>query len=169
MEALTAEDFHTQKYFHCYQSLQLSKWQLPSIWIIWDTGSNMEILRQEILHNNRCQQHGHAVLLNLLNHFYFESFSSHYNIGIYILCIFITLAIFIIFLLSSTVMFFLHCMLNSLRYEKIFCEIDESIAFQHDPSRDVIFLGVHTFSLLGRIFFLRKTMFPLVSLSLTYR
>ena len=31
------------------------------------------------------------------------------------------------FLLSSTVMSFLHSMLNILRYGKIFCEIDESI------------------------------------------
>ena len=42
--------------------------------------------------------------------------------------IFIKLATFIIFLLSSTVIIFLHCMLNILRYEKIFCEIDEWIA-----------------------------------------
>ena len=40
-------------------------------------------------------------------------------------------------------MFFLHCMLNILRYEKIFCEIDESIALQHDPSSDLIFLGIN--------------------------
>ena len=33
-------------------------------------------------------------------------------------------------------------MLNILRYEKIFCEIDELIAVQHDPSNDVIFLGI---------------------------
>ena len=49
-----------------------------------------------------------------------------YNIGICI-CIY-RLAIFILLLLFSTVMFFLHCMLNILRYEKIFCEIEESIA-----------------------------------------
>ena len=67
-----------------------------------------------------------------------------YNIGIYILCIFIKLAIFILFLLCSTVMFFLHCMLNSLRYEKILCETNELIASKHDPSSDVIFLGVHS-------------------------
>ena len=42
--------------------------------------------------------------------------------------IFIKLVIFILFLLSSTVMFFLHCMLNILRYEKIICEIDKWIA-----------------------------------------
>ena len=104
----------------------------------------MEILKQEILHNNFCQQHDHAAVLSLLNHFYFESFSSHI-IQVYIFVyIFIKLAIFILFLLSSTVMFFLHCMLNILRYEKIFCEIDESIASQHDPSSDVVFLGAHS-------------------------
>ena len=76
-----------------------------------------------------CQQHDHATVLSLLNHFYFESFSSHI-IWIYIFVyIFIKLAIFILFLLTSTVMFFLHCMLNTLRHEKIFCEIDESIAY----------------------------------------
>ena len=95
-----------------------------------------------------------------------------YNIGIYILCIFIKLAIFILFLLSSTVMFFLHCMLNSLRYEKILCETDELIASKHNPSSDVIFLGVHgeyIFPVRKNSFFLRKTVFPLVSLSLAYR
>ena len=71
------------------------------------------------------QQHDYAAVLSLLNHFYFESFSSHIYICTYI---FIKLTIFIPFLLSSTVIFFLHCMLNILRYEKIFCEIDEWIA-----------------------------------------
>ena len=42
--------------------------------------------------------------------------------------IFLNLAIFVHFLLSSTVMLFLHCMLNILGCEKIFFEIDESIA-----------------------------------------
>ena len=60
------------------------------------------------------------------------------------------------FLLSST--------------EKIFCEIDESIASQHDPSSDVIFLGAHSESIFPfmKYFFLKKTVFPLVSLSLAY-
>ena len=44
-------------------------------------------------------------------------------------------------------MIFLHCMLIILRHEKIFCEIDEPIASQHDPSSDVIFLGVHSESI----------------------
>ena len=44
-------------------------------------------------------------------------------------------------------MFFLHCMLNILRHEKIFCEIDEPITSQHAPSSDVIFLGVHSESI----------------------
>ena len=61
------------------------------------------------------------------------------------------------FLLTWTVMFFLYCMPNTLRYEKIFCEIDESIAYYeylllltialHDASNDVIFLGVHSKSI----------------------
>ena len=115
----------------------------------------MEIQKQEILHNNYCQQHDHAAVLSLLNHFYFESFSSHIMQVYIFVYIFIKLAIFILFLLSSTVMFFLHCMLNILRYEKIFCEIDEWIASQLNPSSDVIFwvLIVNPFSLLCSIFF----------------
>ena len=42
--------------------------------------------------------------------------------------IFIKLVIFILVVLYSTVIFFLHCMLDILRYEKIFCETDEWIA-----------------------------------------
>ena len=118
----------------------------------------MEILKQEILHSNYCQQHDHAAVLSLLNHFYFESFSSHIMQVYIFVYIFIKLAIFILFLLSSTVMFFLHCMLNILRYEKIFCEIDEWIASQFDPSSDVIFwvFIVNPFSLLCSIFFLSR-------------
>ena len=54
-----------------------------------------------------------------------------YNVGIYIyMYIYIHIHKFVLipFLLSSTVMSFLHSMLNILRYGKIFCEIDESIA-----------------------------------------
>ena len=54
----------------------------------------------------------------------------------------------ILFLLSSTVIFFLHCMLNNLRYEKIFRETDKWIAPWHDSSSDVIFLGYHGESIL---------------------
>ena len=39
--------------------------------------TNTEILKQEILHDNYCQQHDHATVLSLLNRFYFESFLSH--------------------------------------------------------------------------------------------
>ena len=89
----------------------------------------MEILKKKILHYNYCQQQDHARVLSLLNPFCFHSSLSRI-IYIYIFVyIFIKLAIFILFLLlSSTVMFFLHCMLNILRHEKIFCEIDDSIA-----------------------------------------
>ena len=61
-------------------------------------------------------------IIEFINHFYFDYFD--YNTGIYI---FVYIAIFILFLLSSTAVFFLHCMLNTLRYEQIFYEIDESI------------------------------------------
>ena len=43
-----------------------------------------------------------------------------YIIYIIYICIYIYKVIFILFFLSSTVMFFLHCMLKLLRYEKIF-------------------------------------------------
>ena len=68
-------------------------------------------------------------------------------------------------------MFFLHCRLNILRYEKIFREIDESIVSQHDPSSDVIFLGVHSKSIftVTEYFISRKLCFHLFSLSLAYR
>ena len=100
-----------------------------------------------MLRNNYCQQHDHAAVLSLLNLFYFESFSSHMILVYVFVDMFIKLALFIIFLLSSSVMFFQHCMRTILIYEKIFCEIDESIASQHDPSSDVIFLGVHSESI----------------------
>ena len=57
----------------------------------------MEILKSEILSNNYCQLHDHAAVMSLLNHFYFESFSSHIiqvHIFVYIL---VKLAIFILF------------------------------------------------------------------------
>ena len=70
-----------------------------------------------------------------------------YNIGIYT-CIYIYKASHIhFFLLSSTAMLCLHCMINILRYEKIFCENAESIASKHDPSSKVIFPGVHSESI----------------------
>ena len=68
-------------------------------------------------------------------------------------------------------MFFLHFMLNILRYEKIFCETDESIALSRDLSSDIIFLGVLSEFIFPvmEYFFLMKTVFPFVSLSLAYR
>ena len=103
----------------------------------------MVIFKQEILHNKYCQQQDHAAVLSLLNHIYFESFSSQ----------------IILFLLYSTVMFFLYCMLNILKYEKIFREIDESITSQYS---DVIFLGVHSesiFPVMDHFFSSRKLCF----------
>ena len=96
-----------------------------------------------------------------------------YNIGIYIFVyIFIKLAIFILFLLSSTVMFFLHCMLNILRYGKIYCEIVNRLL--HNTIRQVMWclwvFIVNPFSLLCMEYlFLKKTLFPFVSFSLVYR
>ena len=98
--------------------------------------------------------------MSLLNHFYFESFLSHV-IQVYIFAYIskkLVVSIFLLLLLSSTVMFFLHCMLNNLRYEKIFWEIDEWIASQLNPSSDEIFwvLRVNPFSFLCSIFFLSR-------------
>ena len=104
----------------------------------------MEILKQEIILSNYCQQHDHASVLSFLNHFYFEPFLSHIMQVYIFVYIFIKLAIFILFLLSSTVMLFLHCMLNILRYENFFWKIDEPNTSQRNPSSDVIFLGVHS-------------------------
>ena len=74
-----------------------------------------------------CQQHDHAAVLSLLNHCYFESFSSNKTQVYIFVYIVIKLAIFIFFVIFNCNVF-LHCMLNILRHEKIFCEIDESIA-----------------------------------------
>ena len=127
----------------------------------------MKILKQEIL-LHYCCQHDHAAVLSLLNDFYLDLFSSHI-IQVYTFSYIYKLAIFILFLLSSIVMLFLHCMLNILRYEKIFCETDESIASQHDPSSDAIFLDVHRESIFPFMqFFFSRKLFPLVSLSLAY-
>ena len=57
----------------------------------------MKILKKEILHNNYCQQHDHAAVLSLLNHFYFESFLVTYDIVYIFVYIFMKLAIFILF------------------------------------------------------------------------
>ena len=55
--------------------------------------------------------------------------------------------------------------------KKYFCEFDESIALKHDPSSDVILMGVHSEFIFPFMdfFFLKKTVFPLVSLSLAFR
>ena len=85
-----------------------------------------------------------------------------YNKSIYIyIYIFVKLGIFILSLLSSAVMVFLHCMLNILSYEKIFCEFDESIASEHDPSSMWYFwmFIVNPLSILWIFFFSRKLCF----------
>ena len=66
-----------------------------------------------------------------------------------------------------TLMFFLNCMLSILRYEKISCDTDESIASCHDPSIGVILLGVYSesFFFYG-VFFVKKTVLITESISL---
>ena len=66
-----------------------------------------------------------------------------------------------LFVLFSTVMFFLHCMLNILRYEKILCEIDESIVrLVENTIHQVMWyfsvFVVNPFSLLWSTFFSQK-------------
>ena len=70
-----------------------------------------------------------------------------YNIGIYI-CIYIYKSqLYSLFFVIFNCNVFVHCMRNNLRYEKIFCKLNESITSQHNPSSDVIFLGVHSESI----------------------
>ena len=95
-----------------------------------------------------------------------------YNIDIYIFVyIFIKLAIFILFLLSWTVMFFLHCIPNILRYEKKIVKLMSRLL--HSTFSQVMWYFwvfiVSPFSLLWSIFFLKEIVFPLVSLSLACR
>ena len=116
MEDLTAGDFHTQ-IFQLF--LVLIAKEVVATFHLYYLGHRVKYGNPEVGNtNNFCQQHDQAAVLSLLNHFYFESFSSHV-IQVYI-CIYIdNVSYFIFFLLSSTVTLFLHCMLNVLRYEKI--------------------------------------------------
>ena len=94
-----------------------------------------------------------------------------YDIAIYI-CIYIYKVSYIhSFLLSSTVMFFLHCVLNVWGMKKYFVKLMSRLL--HSTIHQVMWYFwvfiVNPFSLLWSIFFLKKTVFPLVSLSLAYR
>ena len=85
-----------------------------------------------------------------------------YNIGIYI-CIYIYKVSYIhSFLLSSTAMFFLHCMLNILRYEKYFVNLVSGLL--HSTIHQVMWyfwvLIMNPSSLWWSIFFSRKLCFP---------
>ena len=84
-----------------------------------------------------------------------------YNIGIYIYIYTYKVSYIHSFFVIFNCNVFLHCMLKILRYEQIFCEIDESIALQHDPSSDVILMGVHSESIFPFMesFFSRKLCF----------
>ena len=93
-----------------------------------------------------------------------------YNVGIYI-CIYIYKVSFIhSFLLSSTVKFFLHCMLNVLRLKKYFVKLLSRLVHStvHQVMWYFLVFIVNPFSLLCSVFFLKNTMFPLVSFSLAY-
>ena len=95
------------------------------------------------------------------------------NIDIYIyIYIFTKFTIFILFLLSSTVVFFLHCMLNLLRYEKLWNVVKLMSRFLRSTIHQVMWFFwmfiVNAFYLLWSIF-LKKIAPPLVSLSLVHR
>ena len=95
------------------------------------------------------------------------------NIDIYIyIYIFTKFAIFILFLLSSTVVFFLHCILNLLRYEKLWNVVKLMSRFLRSTIHQVMWFFwmfiVNAFYLLWSIF-LKKIAPPLVSLSLVHR
>ena len=84
-----------------------------------------------------------------------------YNVGIYI-CIYIYKVSFIhSFLLSSTVMFFLHCMLNVLRLKKYFVKLLSRLVHStvHQVMWYFLVFIVNPFSLLWSIFFSRKLCF----------
>ena len=84
-----------------------------------------------------------------------------HNISIYI-CKYISKVSYIhYFLLSSTVMVFLYCMLNILRYEKIFVKLTSRLIHNiiHQVMRYFWVFIVNPFSLLLSIFFLRKLCF----------
>ena len=106
--------------------------------------------------------------IEFIESFLFSAILFSYNIGIYIGIYIYKVSYIHSFFLYSPVILSLHCMLNILRYEKMFCKIDGSIASQHNPSNDVIFLRVHSESIstFKEFFFPKKTVFPLVSLSL---
>ena len=155
MEDLTAGDFHTQ-IFQLF--LVLIAKEVVATFHLYYLGHRVKYGNPEVGNtNNFCQQHDQAAVLSLLNHFYFESFSSHV-IQVYI-CIYIdNVSYFIFFLLSSTVTLFLHCMLNVLRYEKILPS-----RLLHSTIHQVMWYFwvfiVNPFFLLCSIFFSRKLYF----------
>ena len=81
----------------------------------------MEILKYEILPETCCS-------FGFVESVLFWVILVTYNIDIYI-CMYIYKVSYVhSSFVTLTVMFFLHCMLKILRYEKIFSEMDESIA-----------------------------------------
>ena len=122
-----------------------------------------------MLHKNYCQQHDHAAAFSLLNHFHFESFSSHIIYNIYI-CIYIDKvsyihSFFVIF--NSNVFSVLHAkhfeVWKSILWNwSVNCLIARFIKWCD--------MGVHSESIFPfSIFFLKKTVFLLFSLSFAYR
>ena len=96
--------------------------------------------------------------IEFIESFLFWVILVRYDVGIYI-CV--------IFWLSLTVMIFLHCILDILKYEKLFCKLVSRLLHS---TIHVIFLGVHSESMFPfmQYFFLKKAVFTLVSLSLAY-
>ena len=93
MEDLTAGDFHTQ-IFQLF--LVLIAKEVVATFHLYYLGHRVKYGNPEVGNtNNFCQQHDQAAVLSLLNHFYFESFSSHV-IQVYI-CIYIDNVSYFIF------------------------------------------------------------------------
>ena len=84
-----------------------------------------------------------------------------YNISIYICKYIFKVSCIHYFLLSSTVMLFLHCVLNILRYEKFFVKLKSRLLHNmiYQVMRYFWVFIVNPFSLLLNIFFLRKLCF----------
>ena len=101
----------------------------------------------------------------MLQHWIYWIIFVTYNIGIYIFIYIYKVSYIHSFIVIFNGSVFLHLVLNILRYEKIFCKIDEWNLIKWC---DV--LGVHSESIFPfmQFFFLQKTVFLSVYLSLAY-
>ena len=119
----------------------------------------MEILKSEIRHKNYCQQPCFSI--EFIESFLLWVMLVTYNISIYICKYIFKVSYIYYFLLSSTIMLFIHCMLDILRYEKHFVKLMSRLLHNmiHQVMRYFWVFIVNPFSLLSNIFFLRKLCF----------